>query len=214
MERLDKHPYYFTPRIDIIEMVPEGVERILDIGCGGGETGRILKEKGKTVVGIEIRKDIAKFAAQYYDEVFVGDVEEIDLPFPPGYFDCIIYGDILEHLVDPWSLLKKHNKYLRMDGFLVVSIPNVRHYRVLKKLIFYGTWDYTDEGILDRTHLRFFTLKTAKDMISEAGFKVRVVKFRISGARWLKLLNECLGKILLEFLARQYLILAVKDKRF
>ncbi|MCX7857417.1 MAG: class I SAM-dependent methyltransferase [Deltaproteobacteria bacterium] len=203
--------YYFTPRLDMIDMIPKTVEKVLDVGCGGGCTGLALKQtKNIQVVGIEIRHDIAEFAKKSYDLVLVGDVERIDLPFPPKYFDCIIYGDILEHLIDPWSLLKRHNAYLKTGGIILVSIPNVRYYKVLKKLIFVGRWDYVMEGILDIGHLRFFTLSNAKEMIEEAGYRILEVRKKFSKAQWLKLLNFCFMGTLSEFLAKQYIILAEK----
>lgn len=203
--------YYFTPRTDIIAMVPVDVKRVLDVGCGGGATGRVLKEKGvEEIVGVEINTEVAEFAKKDYDMVLVGDVEKIELPFPPLYFDCIIYGDVLEHLLDPWSLLRKHNNYVRSGGIIVVSVPNVRHYRILKKLVFSGRWDYVEEGILDRTHLRFFTLRNALEMIQQGGYQIREVKSRISAAKWLRMLNTMLKGGLSDFLVKQYIISGLK----
>lgn len=203
--------YYLTPREDIVSLLPPGIERALDVGCGGGKTGVLLKELGvREVVGIEKNEDAARYAKDFCDRVIVGDVERIDLPFPPSYFDLIIYADVLEHLFDPWSLLRRHRVVLREGGFIVVSIPNIRYYKVLKRLILQGRWDYKDRGILDFTHIRFFTYKTAIELIENAGFEIQKVKMKISGSTLLKFLNKLILGSISHFLVRQYLILAKK----
>lgn len=204
-------PYYLQTRDDLIKLIPEGAKRLLDVGCGGGMTGKALLEAGaEFVVGVERFEEAARQASKYYSEVIVGDVEETDLPFPDGFFDSIIYGDVLEHLIDPWNLLKKHRRLLKSKGTIVISIPNIRHYRVIKKLVFKGEWRYTDEGILDKTHLRFFTLGTTVEMLESAGYEVLKVVKRPKCAEWLRWLNALLGGILIDFLVKQYLILGIK----
>lgn len=204
-------PYYFTPRKDIISLVPQGIERVLDVGCGGGRTGTLLKEIGvREVFGIEKNEDVARYAKEYYDQVIVGDVEKIELPFPPLYFDLLIYGDVLEHLFDPWSLLKKHRKFLKDGGFIIVSLPNVRYYKVIKRLLIKGRWDYEDQGIMDLTHIRFFTLKTALELLRDSGFEVLRVRGKISGSKLLKFANRMVFGMISDFLIRQYLILGRK----
>ena len=187
-----RSPYYFSPRHDMIELIPGNTQRILEVGCAGGATGKELKERGvKETVGI-------------------GDVETIDLPYERGHFDCILYGDVLEHLKDPWHLLARHNRIVRHNGMVIISVPNIRHYRVVKKLVLKGEWKYTDDGIMDRTHLRFFTLGSTRDMIESAGFEIQAIIKKPSGAGWLKGLNTLSGNRLIEFLVRQYIISARK----
>ena len=168
--------YFENPRYDIQELIPNDSGRVLDVGCGTGLFGKILKENGaKEVVGIEINKEAAKIAKNRLDRVIIGDIEEINLPFNKEYFDYMVYADILEHLIDPWSVLKEHYKFLNKDGQIIVSIPNIRHVFIFKNL-FLGDWPYTNRGILDKTHLRFFTLKTGKKLIESRNYKIRSIK--------------------------------------
>ncbi len=205
--------YYRTVRNDLIGLIPKGATRILEIGCGAGQTGKNLKERGyDEVVGVEINRDVALLAAPHYSSVITGDVEKVDLPYEKGHFDCILYGDVLEHLIDPWRLLREHNRLLRMEGVIVASIPNVRYYRVVKRLFARGRWDYEDAGILDRTHLRFFTLSSIEEMVTGAGFEVATMVRKPSGAKWLKGLNRLLRGALADHLVRQYVFLAVKRR--
>ncbi len=162
--------YYSHARVEVIEFVPESAMKILEIGCGAGSTGKLLKEqnKGREVVGVEFNKEAAKSASGVLDKVFTGDIEKLTLPYPKRYFDAIIYADVLEHLNNPEALLKKHKQLLKDDGLMVMSIPNVQHFTVINQLMA-GRWTYTDEGLLDRTHLRFFTLYEIRQMLERLG---------------------------------------------
>jgi len=199
------------PRTDLIELIPEGARRILDVGCGAGKTGQVLREKGiEEIFGVEVDPRAAHQAQPFYKEVIVGDVNRDILPFAEGFFDCILYGDVLEHLIDPWGVLARHRKILRDDGTVICSIPNIRYYGILRSLIFKGRWDYTPLGILDRTHLRFFTLKTIEEMFRETGFEVkRVIKKKRCG-KIMRLVNKLLLDGLIDFLVVQYRIVGVK----
>jgi len=199
------------PRTDLVELIPPGARRILDVGCGMGKTGRVLRERGfEEIFGVEVDPSAADQARPFYKEVIVGDVDGDVLPFGKGFFDCIVYGDVLEHLVDPWKVLQRHREILRDDGTIICSIPNIRYYRILGSLIFEGRWDYTRLGILDRTHLRFFTLKTIEDMFRETGYELkRVIKKKRCG-KIMRLLNKLLLGGLIDFLAIQYRIVGVK----
>jgi len=203
--------YYFGVRDDLIRAIPPQAKRILEVGCAGGMTGKALREKGfKEVVGIEVNEEVAKSGKRYYDQLIIGDVEKVSLPFEKEYFDCILYGDVLEHLLDPWQALKKHHAFLKKGGTIICSIPNIRHYRIVKKLVFKGKWEYQGDGILDQTHLRFFTLHSIRRMLEEAGFEIRSLVKRPSAAHWIKWLNFLLGNRLIDFLVRQYIVVAVK----
>ena len=207
-----KNPlYYFSVRDDLIRLIPPQAQRILEVGCAGGMTGKALREKGvEEIVGIEIDEVVAQQGRPYYDQLIVGDVEKVRLPFEKEHFDCIIYGDVLEHLVNPWQVLKSHHLFLKKGGSIICSIPNIRHYRIIKKLILKGKWEYTDDGILDRSHLRFFTLDSIQKMLKEAGFEIKELLRRSSAVSWLKGMNRLLGNRLVDFLVRQYIILAIK----
>jgi SAM-dependent methyltransferase len=214
MESPAKKPdHYFGPRRELIRHVPGDAKRILDVGCGPGETGRALRERGGLeVVGVEVDEEVAAEGKALYDALFIGDVEKMELPFEPGHFDAILYGDVLEHLIDPWSLLKRHRGLLSDEGVIICSIPNIQHYRILKKLALGGRWEYTQDGIMDRGHLRFFTWRSIVSMLGEAGFRpVEAVK-RPSGASWLKLINKLASNRLIPYLVRQYIVVAKKSQ--
>ena len=213
----EKSPqYYFNIREDLIRLIPLQAKNILEVGCAAGMTGKALKERGLAeIVGIEVNKEVAQKAQSYYDKLIVGDVEKIKLPFKKTHFDCILYGDVLEHLVDPWKLLEEHKILLKKGGIIICSIPNVRHYRVIKKLIFQGEWEYAASGIMDRAHLRFFTLNSIRRMLKEAGFEIKEIKGLIrrpNSFHWLKLLNRLFWNRLRDFLVRQYIVVAVKKE--
>ncbi|MCL2102597.1 MAG: glycosyltransferase [Syntrophorhabdaceae bacterium] len=164
--------YYRHARRDVEAMIPEGASRILDIGCGEGVLGRVLLEKGAAeVVGIEADPAAAEVARKNLTRVFQGDVETMDFPFADGYFDCIVFADVLEHMRDPLSVLKKLKIVLSDSGVVVASIPNVRFINVIDQLA-KGRWEYYDCGIFDRNHLRFFTRMEMEILFSDAGFEL------------------------------------------
>jgi 2-polyprenyl-3-methyl-5-hydroxy-6-metoxy-1,4-benzoquinol methylase len=197
----------------MIRLIPAGASKILEIGCGAGMTGKLLKELGfEEIVGIEVVEEVARKAIPYYDRVIVGDVEKVMLPYEKGHFDCILYGDVLEHLVEPWRVLKEHNALLKPGGTIVCSIPNIRHYRITRRLLFKGKWEYQESGILDRTHLRFFTLASMKNMVTDSGFEITTIIKKPSAAKWLKWLNRLLGNALIDHLVRRYLFSARKKE--
>ncbi|MBI2875170.1 MAG: glycosyltransferase, partial [Firmicutes bacterium] len=164
--------YYFSPRPEVRSLIPEGAGRILDVGCGGGAMGRALKGErgGVEVVGVEIDPLMAAAAGKLLDRVLLMNVEPPSLPYPDGYFDCVVLGDILEHLRDPWGTLRGLVRYLAPEGKVVASVPNVRNLAVLTDLV-RGEWRYRMDGILDATHLRFFTRRELVRLLLEAGLE-------------------------------------------
>ena len=167
-----KAPKYFIEfREEILPLLPEKAERALDLGCGSGETSGHLRKIGRFgwVCGVEGSSEAAVLARKKLDQVLEGDIEKIEYPFAPNSLDVILALDILEHLVDPWTTVKKLKHFLKPGGVIVTSIPNVRHYNVVVPLIFRGDWQYTQEGLLDSTHIRFFTRKTAQRLFEREG---------------------------------------------
>ncbi len=197
-------------RDELLALVPDDARRILDIGCGAGGLGLKLKQAGKEVVGIEHERTLGETAAGKLDKVFIGDAEQISLPYAPGYFDCILFADVLEHLRDPLALLKRYRGYLSEGGIAVASIPNVRYYKVIARLLFGGSWDYTDSGILDRTHLRFFTLVNIKELFYQAGYEVIKIERNIVASRFLRFLNVLCARFWKDLLTYQYYLKARK----
>ncbi len=169
--------YYKQNRLEMFDFIPKNSQRILDIGCGQGNFSAVLKEKLKSQVwGIEKDEKAAKVAREKLDKVLIGDVNyHLDF-LEDDYFDCIVLNDILEHLVDPFLFLKKLKSKLNKNGVIVFSVPNVRYLFNLKKLIIDKQWHYEDEGILDRTHLRFFTKKSLIETFNNLNFEVLQIK--------------------------------------
>ena len=168
--------YYKHIRHDLLPLIPEDARSILEIGCGVGNTGRYLKEHLEAfVAGVELNSVAAEKARAVLDDVVTGNIEKLQLEYEPDSFDVILCGDVLEHLIEPLQVLKKLKKFLKPTGKLVASIPNVQFFGVVHHLT-EGNWTYQDEGILDRTHLRFFTYPEIVKMFEEAGFQMGVVE--------------------------------------
>jgi 2-polyprenyl-3-methyl-5-hydroxy-6-metoxy-1,4-benzoquinol methylase len=167
--------YYGNERPEVVKLVPAEGARILDVGCAGGAMGRALKQRGaREVVGIELMAEVAEQARPHLDAVHVLDVQRAELPYPDAYFDVMTFADVLEHLTDPAAVLRKLRRHLRDEGMIVCSIPNVRHESVALRLLVEGHWRYQDEGILDRTHLRFFTFEELAPFLRGAGFELHL----------------------------------------
>ena len=170
----------------VASMAPAGLSCALDVGCSGGALGAYLKSQCgyREVVGIEYSGRAAENARKYLDDVYVGDACRIDLPQRYfGHFDLIVYADVLEHLVDPWGVIERHKHYLKSEGYMLASIPNLRNLFVILQLLL-GRFDYTELGLLDRTHIRFFTAETAQEMFSRAGFELVHFVRSIRDAKW------------------------------
>jgi methionine biosynthesis protein MetW len=168
---------YETPRPEIARHVPATARRVLDLGCAAGGLAALLKQRGPVeVVGVERDEAYAAAAAERCDRVVHADVETLD-PTDLGRFDCLVAADVLEHLVDPWTALRTYAQLLEPRGTAVVSLPNVAHWSTYAALA-RGTWPRTPEGIHDATHLRWFTLRDARELLAEAGLNVSAVDRR------------------------------------
>ena len=162
-------------RNDILILIPDTVSKVLDVGCSVGALGEQIKQRNRAeVVGIEIDEQMVKVAKEKLDRVIIGDVEKLNLTsyLAPNYFDCIVFADVLEHLKNPWDVLKSATRFLSNDGVVLASIPNVRHYTTIMNLVIKGYWPYRERGIHDKTHLRFFTLRNIKEMFQNAGLEI------------------------------------------
>lgn len=161
-----------TSLVLLIELTGRNKD-VLEVGTSTGYVSRVLKERGNTVTGIEIDPEAGEIAGQHCDSMIIGDIEKLDLDtyLAPSSIDVIIFGDVLEHLASPGDVLRKVKKYLRSDGFLTVSLPNVCHGDVILNLLM-GNFGYTSMGLLDATHLRFFGLRNIIDLFSRCGYSI------------------------------------------
>jgi 2-polyprenyl-3-methyl-5-hydroxy-6-metoxy-1,4-benzoquinol methylase len=167
------YDYYGESREEMINYLSPQMRVVLDVGCAKGYFGRLAKTQlGVSVWGIEINPDAANIASKYLDKVICKNICDAINDLPLSYFDCIVFNDVLEHIIDPYGLLGFIKRLLTPDGVIVASIPNIRHAPVLYELVVRGNWDYRDLGVLDKTHLRFFTKKSIKKMFEDQGYDV------------------------------------------
>ncbi|HZJ72531.1 MAG TPA: class I SAM-dependent methyltransferase [Planctomycetota bacterium] len=165
--------YYERERREVLAFVPPGVRRALDVGAATGAFGRALKEhSGCEVWGIEAHAPAAEQAARALDRVLAARVEAALGELPAQGFDLIVFNDSLEHLVEPEAVLAAMLPKLAPGGAFLCSIPNVRYYKNLRGLLLRADWEYVDSGVLDRTHLRFFTHKSIRRMFETLGCEV------------------------------------------
>lgn len=207
--------YFLHARREILPYLPPTSGRVFEVGCGTGETLALLKHENRCTWagGIELFSAAAAEAREKTDFLHEGSIETCDILLDDGSVDVLLCLDVLEHLVDPWSVLRRLNRLVKPGGLLICTLPNVRHLKVVFPLIMSGTWNYTDYGILDHTHLRFFTRQSAVKLVEGAGF--RIIEIGATGieknskAYFLNLLTLSLLRPFLEF---QFIIKAVKEE--
>jgi 2-polyprenyl-3-methyl-5-hydroxy-6-metoxy-1,4-benzoquinol methylase len=168
--------YFGTARTEIEPHLPQRVERMLDLGCGNGATTAFVKAKRDVAWagGVEIMPEEAKAAEAVCDRVWCGSIEALrpEDEIARASLDLILCLDVLEHLADPWSVVRRLSPLLRPGGRLIVSIPNIRHSKFIWRLLTQGDFRYTDAGLLDRTHLRFFVRETAVELATCGGLSL------------------------------------------
>jgi SAM-dependent methyltransferase len=162
----------------LVDVVPPGA-RTLDVGCAAGYLAAELTARGCAVVGVEADPRAAEAAAVHCERVVTGDVETapcVEELRGLAPFDALVCGDVLEHLRDPWSTLRALAALLRPGGCAAISVPNIAHWTARRALL-RGRFDYAAHGLFDRTHLRFFTRATARDLVTRAGLDLRTERF-------------------------------------
>jgi SAM-dependent methyltransferase len=159
------------PNPDLLERIPLSASVVLDVGCGSGALSGSYRRRNPRarLLGIDKDATLAPTAIQRMDELATVDVETDPLPFDvPEGIDCLIYGDVLEHLRDPWPVLSRHAEALTPDGLILICVPNVEHWSFAERLL-RGTWDYEPSGLLDTTHLRWFSLRSMRESLESLG---------------------------------------------
>lgn len=172
---------YYRARPEILALVPSDAQVIVDVGCGTGLLGQALKanDPSRVVYGIEPVAAAAEQARTVLDDVLAGTAED---GWPSAWRapDCIVFADTLEHMVDPWTVLATCAQRLTPKGSVVLSIPNVAHHTAVVPLLLRGRWDYVEQGILDRTHLRFFVRRSVFELVAAAHLQIDVIKRQCS----------------------------------
>lgn len=189
--------YYNVERLEMLSYVPDEATSFLEIGCGAGAFGAELRRRipGASVTGIEMHAASASIAKSRLNKVYEMSIESAMDYLGENQIDCVICNDVLEHLVDPWKVLEQLRAKLTDNGVVVASIPNVRYFPVFKDYLLHANWEYKNDGVLDRTHLRFFTRKSIVRLFEDSGFVVqRIDGIFSSPFTWkMKILNAAMG---------------------
>ena len=202
--------YFAAARREVLRVLPPRCERVLELGCGTGATITMIRglRDVRYLAGMELSAAAAAVAREQGIEVVVGDIEAIEIPRDARDLDVILCLDVLEHLRDPWTVVRRLSERLRVGGVIITSIPNVRHARVVLPLLLFGEWRYTTSGLLDDTHLRFFTRKTAIELFEQAGLTVDRVESLGRDRGKSRVVNLLTLGVFRRFLDFQYLLRA------
>ena len=204
--------YYIHSRPELLKFIPEKIDTVLDVGCATGNFGAMLKQHfGCKVWGIEPNENAATKAKDVLDNVINNYFDAyIDIP-KNQKFDCIFFNDVLEHLPEPESALRLAADFLTTNGVIVASIPNIRYYPCLLSILRYKDFKYVDTGVMDRTHLRFFTEKSMTRLFNESGYQIKVIEgINKNKFKYLSILNFLLFNKLNDMHFPQFAIVATK----
>ncbi len=169
----DSADYYQNTREDLIPFIPEHYTKVLEIGCGEGNFWNLLKQQESLEIwGVEPNPSASIIARRKAHQLYESSFDECAEGLPNNYFDLIICNDVIEHMPDHDRFFEQIKKKMSANGHLIGSMPNVRYYPVLRNLIFKKDWPYEDAGVLDRTHLRFFTAKSMRRTFEEHDFTI------------------------------------------
>lgn len=176
--------YYQGERPEVLPFLPPRFSRVLEIGCGDGGFRRLVATPCE-YWGVERDAEAARGARQCLDQVLTGAFDEVFDQLPERYFDLVICNDVIEHFVDHERFLRDIRAKMTPGAYLVGSIPNVRYYKVLFALLIMKDWRYTAKGVMDATHLRFFTKRSLRRSFEGSGFEAEILK-GINSAIYLK----------------------------
>lgn len=208
--------YYHTARREILPWLPSKVARMLDVGCGAGATTAAVKQARQVAWagGVEYVPEVTAAAEKVLDRVWQGDAAAapLEAEIPQGSLDLVLCLDVLEHMADPWTMVRRLSKLIAPGGRLIVSVPNIRHWKFIWRLAMRGDFAYRDAGLLDRTHLRFFVRATAVELATCGGLGLVAATSAQSWQatdprRWLLFAS---AGALEEVMAKQWLVVAEK----
>ena len=210
--------YFAGYRPELLDLIPEENRNgtALEIGAGSGKNLIFAKKYGyaKKIYGVELIEIPNQFQSDSeYEEFIIGDIEALPLNYEENQFDVIIMGDVIEHLVDPYLIIRKLKKFLKPGGVIVSSIPNVRNLKTFRNLYMRGTFRYYDDGIFDRTHLRFFAKKDIMALFTNEGYEIVNIESELKNKRSsIARNNRITFGLFEEFLSSQYFTVAKNVK--
>lgn len=179
---MQQTPVHENHNPDLLRMIPPTAQRIIEIGCSSGALAREFKKINPECyyVGVEIDSNYAEMAKRYCDETMVLNIDDANEEFFKAHSDkdCWVFGDTLEHLKDPWRVIRNIASVIPDSGGIAACIPNAQHWSLIIKLML-GDFVYTDSGLLDRTHLRWFTRKTILSLFNDNGFEIKQLQPRV-----------------------------------
>lgn len=204
---LDYNQSYIGLRKDIIKYIDGESNKVLDVGCAIGVNGKYLLDKGiaSEVVGIEFDEIMAEEASEHNSKIFCGDLnnkEFLESFLNSNYtFDYILFGDILEHLIEPQKVLAVFKSLLNKNGKIIISLPNIAHVELFIQVFIKGSWPKNERGIFDKTHLRWFTRKDVFSLVKKSDLEVIKYERKLRArdaigskfdlkAKFLKLINK------------------------
>lgn len=195
---------------EVVPLLTRPASRALELGCGDGATLARLKQRGLVgwAAGIEIETNAADRAHAHLDQVILGNIETLDDAAIPAHLDLILCLDVLEHLVDPWAVVRRLAARLDPGGAIIACIPNLRHLGTLLPLALNGRFDYAESGTLDRGHLRFFTRASMTDLFQQAGLALTRIEAPVAGKS--ALLDRLTLGLARDLCAYRYLLRAEK----
>jgi SAM-dependent methyltransferase len=169
--RVKAFSYFSQERPELVAQLPARLGRLLDVGCGAGGVGRVLRDRVDFLAGVELEPEVAAAAREIYDQVLTGRIEDV-LPDLTAPFDTILAYDVMEHLARPGEVLRSLHAVAADDALLHVSVPNARHWSLVRDLVARGTFGYTEWGHRDRTHLQWFTRRDLVALLESSGWHV------------------------------------------
>jgi 2-polyprenyl-3-methyl-5-hydroxy-6-metoxy-1,4-benzoquinol methylase len=213
--------YFKNIRKELLDLIPEKNRNgsMLEVGAAEGETLLYAKKHNyaNKVYAIELMKiPNSKQNCNEFESFIIANIEDMHLNYEKESFDVILFADVLEHLIDPYKVLYKFKKYLKKDGVIIASIPNIRNWKILKTIFIRGDFKYEDSGILDKTHLRFFTKKNIMNLFEDNGYSIIFIQSNNRGKykrylKQLRLFKFCSNLCFNEFNAEQYYVCAKKE---
>lgn len=214
--QIKEEDYFSGVRLELVKLMPQNIQKVLEIGAGGCNTLFYIKENNlaSEVHGVDIFSLPGSFQTHpQIDKFFLKNIESEDFDLQQNYYDCIICGDVLEHLVDPWMAVKKIERWLKPGGTFIVSIPNFREIATLKNIIIDKDFRYQNEGVLDRTHLRFFCKKNIMSLLKTDHLKQELCVenyLKHPGLKKRRLANTLTFGLFKSLLATQYYVICTK----